>query len=303
VKGKTIRTVLQKKHNELLESITDPEVKKLVKENSIITGGCIASMLLGEKVNDFDYYFTDKETVIAVSEYYAKKFTELNPDKPAPRVTVVDDRVRIRIDSAGVTSESQESDYQYFELAYDPTDAANYVNEIMDIVQSDEVADGGKPPYRPVFLTDNAITLSNKVQLVIRFYGSPEEIHSNFDFIHATCWWASKDGRLELPARALESLLARELIYNGSKYPMASIIRTRKFIKRGWSVNAGQYLKMCMQLNELDLTNIEVLEDQLIGMDVAYFMQVLDYIRERQQNDNDFKLTSAYLIEVVDRMF
>lgn len=157
--------------------------------------------------------------------------------------------------------------------------------------------------YRPVFLSDNAITLSNKVQLVIRFFGTPEEIHSNYDFMHCTSYWVAKTGELVLPAVALEALLTRELVYNGSKYPLASIIRTRKFIQRGWSVNAGQYLKMCLQLNELDLENIEVLEDQLIGMDAAYFKQVLDYIKNRQEEDPEFKLTSAYLIEIIDRMF
>lgn len=292
--------MLAKKHKEFVDSIEDEDVRKLVKKNSIITGGCITSMLLREKVSDFDYYFTDFETVKAVARYYVKKFIEANPDKKIPMVVVEDDRVRIRIKSAGVTSENQESEYQYFEQA-DPGEPTAYVEEGMEIVKDEQ--DATKPKYRPVFMSDNAITLSNKIQLVIRFYGSPEEIHTNYDFIHATCWWSSKDGHLELPAKALEAILTRELVYQGSKYPLASIVRSRKFIQRGWTINAGQYLKMAMQLNELDLTNIEVLEDQLTGMDVAYFMQVLNYIKERKEEDADFKLTSAYLIEIIDRMF
>jgi hypothetical protein len=42
-------------------------------------------------------------------------------------------------------------------------------------------------------------------------------------------------------------------------------------IQRGWTVNAGEILKMLFQVSELDLKNIEVLEEQLIGVDVAYF--------------------------------
>src|SRR5699024_9904883 len=41
--------------------------------------------------------------------------------------------------------------------------------------------------FEPVFLTTNAISLKGKIQLVIRFYGEPEQIHDNYDFIHATC--------------------------------------------------------------------------------------------------------------------
>ena len=61
----------------------------------------------------------------------------------------------------------------------------------------------------------------------------------------------------------------------GSKYPLCSIIRTRKFIQRGYTINAGQYLKMAMQLNELDLKDVSVLQDQLIGVDSAYFDMVI----------------------------
>ncbi len=57
-----IKKVLQQKHEDFVLSIKDERVQKLVKENSIITGGCITSMLLNEKVNDFDYYFTDLES-------------------------------------------------------------------------------------------------------------------------------------------------------------------------------------------------------------------------------------------------
>ncbi len=96
----------------------------------------------------------------------------------------------------------------------------------------------------------------------------------------------------------MEALLARELRYQGSLYPLCSIIRTRKFIKRGYTINAGQYLKMCMQLNELDLTDVDVLEDQLTGVDVAYFYQVIKYIR-----DNKIDITTAYIVEVINRIF
>jgi hypothetical protein len=89
----------------------------------------------------------------------------------------------------------------------------------------------------------------------------------------------------------------------GSKYPLCSIIRTRKFINRGWHINAGQYLKMCLQLNELDLNNIDVLEDQLIGVDSAYFMMLIDSIRNKQLTDDNFELNNSYIISIIDKIF
>ena len=300
MKAKTIKAVLTKKHKEFIATIQDEEVRELVRKNSIITGGSIVSMLLGEKVNDFDYYFTNKETVSAVTNYYVNKFNELNPDKdPKPVVVETENRVRIRVQSAGVASEGQKSEYQYFETV-DPTEGTNFIDEVMDVLKKEQEE---KQSYRPIFLSDNAITLSGKIQLVIRFYGEPEEIHDNYDFAHAMCYWRSENNHLDLPRNSLEAIITKELVYKGSKYPLASIIRTRKFIQRGWSVNAGQYLKMCLQINELDLKDVKVLEDQLTGMDAAYFVQVLSQIKKRMDEDENFKLTSAYLIEVIDRMF
>lgn len=98
---------------------------------------------------------------------------------------------------------------------------------------------------------------------------------------------------------ALEALLARELRYVGSKYPLCSMIRVRKFVARGWSINAGQILKMAMQISALDLTDVKVLEDQLTGVDAAYFMEVMAKLKASDPE----KVNSAYLIEIVDRMF
>ncbi len=147
--------------------------------------------------------------------------------------------------------------------------------------------------------TTNAITLANKVQVVLRFYGEPDEIHENYDFEHCMSYWQSWDRQLVLRPASLEALLARELRYVGSKYPLCSIIRTRKFIQRGWSINAGQLLKMAMQLNALDLEDLAVLEDQLIGVDTAYFVEIIEKLKARDTN----RVDSAYLLEIIDRIF
>jgi hypothetical protein len=102
-----------------------------------------------------------------------------------------------------------------------------------------------------------------------------------------------------LHAAALESLLSKELRYVGSKYPICSVFRLRKFVARQWTINAGQILKMVMQIGELDLTDMRVLEDQLVGVDVAYFIQVIAALKEK----DPVKVNAAYLCEILDRMF
>ena len=69
MKIKTINKVITNKVNEWLESIEDKKLRYEIKDNIIVTGGCIASMLLKEKVNDYDIYFRDLKTTYKVAKY------------------------------------------------------------------------------------------------------------------------------------------------------------------------------------------------------------------------------------------
>ena len=84
---------------------------------------------------------------------------------------------------------------------------------------------------------------------------------------------------------------------------MSSFIRARKFIKRGWHINAGSMLKTCLQISQLDLLNINVLEEQLTGVDTAYFVQIIDDLRKKQEKDPEFTVSMPYLTTLIDRMF
>lgn len=303
-----ISRILEKKHNDFIESIEDERVRDLINKNSIITGGSIVSLLLKEQVKDFDYYFTNQETVEAVASYFINIFNNNHPEiKNQPHLFVENGRVKIVVQSAGIVSESTDnSKYQYFESRPDE-EGMDYVDAVTQADESDskpmDDMDKEKGRYRPVFMSSNAITLSDKIQLVIRFYGEPEEIHKNYDFVHCCNYWTSKDAKLVLNPDALESILTRELQYQGSFYPLCSVIRTRKFLKRGWHINAGQYLKMCFQISELDLTDLQVLEEQLTGVDAAYFYQVIEYCKKRSEEDKEFKITAPYLISIIDKIW
>lgn len=290
MKAKTIKAVIAKKMSEWWKSIDDEAVRKLAEENTIVTGGCIASMLLRETVSDFDAYLRTKEAAAALANYYVKKFSESQQHPMA--VSVEDDRIRITTQSGsrGETAGDIKTlnDPGSIEDAYEETEEKALATE-----------DDGKPKFRPVFISTNAITLSHKVQVVLRFFGEPHDIHKNYDFVHCTNYWSSWDKELILHKDALESLLSKELRYVGSKYPVCSVFRLRKFIARQWTINAGQVLKMCMQISALDLTDIKVLEDQLTGVDVSYFIQVIEKLKE---NDPE-KVNAAYLVEIIDRMF
>lgn len=290
MKKKTVAKVISQKIASWKASIDDPAIQAIVQKSTIVTGGCIASMLLKEPVNDFDIYLRSKTAAEALAGYYVKKFNERTGN--SLKVSVEEDRVRIVVESGhrGATA----GDVQTLTNPGEIEDTYEAMQECA-LEETPERA----ASYVPTFLSTNAITLSGKVQIVLRFFGDPEVIHQNYDFIHCTNYWKSWDDELVLNQSALESLLSRELIYVGSKYPVCSVFRLRKFIKRNWTINAGQILKMCYQISELDLTDIRVLEDQLTGVDVSYFAMLIDQLKERHTE----KVNAGYLVEIINRMF
>lgn len=293
--SKNIGKALNAKLNDWLKNIGDEEIKKVIKENAIITGGALVSLLQGEQPNDYDVYFKTHDSCLAVANYYAKTWNEAHPEKS--QVEIQDDNSRITcfVRSVGAVMEDGESG---IDDSTEPQDETEH-----DVSETEEEQKEEKPKYRPRYFSSNAISLSDKIQIVIRFYGSVEEIHENYDFVHCTCSYDFAENKVNLPGRALEAIINKELYYTGSKYPLCSIIRSRKFIMRGWRINAGQYLKMCLQLNELDLKDLNVFKDQLTGVDSAYFEQAISMIIARKEKEPDFQIDNTYLFEIINRIF
>jgi len=305
-KRRGIKKEAKDKIDEWLLTIDNAEVIGAIKKDIILTGGSICSMLMGDKVNDFDFYFKTKETTELVAKYYVDKFNESHKEKLkegtisyTPEVRTeqienikgeVEDRVIIFIKSAGVVSEEQD-EYGYFEMMGE--------EDAIKFAESFKEKEDSKEKYRVTFLSQNAITLSDKVQIVIRFYGQPDQIHNNYDFVHAKCYYDYDKDHLELNSQALECMLSYSLVYEGSLYPIASIFRMKKFLERGWRITAGQQLKIMWQISEIDLSNPKILREQLTGVDMAYMWQLIQAL----SGVDPAKIDSAYISTIIDKIF
>lgn len=297
---KTITRNVRSKMEDWLKSITDVKLRDDVKANLLVSGGSIASMFLNEDVNDYDVYIQDTGVLKRLTDYYCQKHS-IKAFDGRERDALIETHYgeAIRIWEAKEEGRYQAEGYLFF-ASLKPgqvkmqTGGAGF--------RVDVKKDVAIPPYSPLFFSPNAISLSDDVQIVTRFSGTPEEIHESFDFIHATNYFTFADG-LVTNIEAVESLLTKRLRYQGSKYPLTSIIRSKKFINRGWGISAGEYLKIMFQISELDLTDPEVLEDQLVGVDVAYFARLIAIVRGEQKKNVDFALTSDYLNNLIDRVF
>lgn len=282
---KNIGRVLHRIIENWIESIENEEVREIAKHNTLVTGGALVSLLCGETPNDYDVYFKTREACLAVVRYYAEKWNDEHPDETKVEVYDEDSRVFAFIRSAGIVEDDGIDD------------------ESEPYTECEESKEKSKEKYRVRYIARNAISLSDKIQIVSRFYGSIDEIHKNYDFIHCTCSYDHETSEVRLPEAALTAIINKELYYVGSKYPLCSIIRARKFITRGWTINAGQYVKMCLQLQALDLHDPEVLSEQLTGVDSAYFAQAIDAIREERRGNPSFRPDDTYLFELINKIF
>jgi hypothetical protein len=287
-KRKTIERNISSKMDEWIKTLPE-DLRESVKADYIVTGGAIASMLLGQLPKDYDVYFKTPEIAKKVAEYY---INGLAKDEHASEIGAIieGNRVRVCIKSAGIALGDQKDfeDYQYFE-SLPPEEAEKYFNKYATYIKDDK-------SYKPALITSNAVSLHGHVQLILRFIGAPEEIHKNYDFVHCTNWYTDLGG-LVLQQPALESILSKELKYVGSLYPVCSMFRIKKFIRRGWSITAGEILKICWDISKLDLDDRLVLQEQLIGVDQAYFNQVISLLKEKENIDR------TYLFEVINRVF
>lgn len=266
-----------------------------LKRDTIVTGGCIASMLLGEDINDIDIYFANQETARVVSQYYlAEMNSKLEGNDRVSDWKVIDNDtggVAIFIKSQGIAGEEIEtSQYQYFEMLE--------LNAIDEFFEKYRAKFDKERKHAVRMMTSNAITLNNGIQIILRFAGDPATIHENFDFVHATNYWTEKTG-VVYKIDALKALLQRRLIYVGSKYPVSSLFRIRKFLKRGFTISAGEITKIAYDVSKLDLDDPKVLHDQLVGVDYAYFREVISILSK----NSDRQLDRTYLFSIIEQVF
>ena len=293
---KTIQRIITNKLEDWLSSISDEELRNKVKANILLSGGSITSLFQNIEVNDYDIYIKDPDVLSSLIMYYSNL---------VGGVTILDGRYKERLVEE-ILNAYDVSEIKDVNNSFAISVRNLKENQIKLFFESGDDKGGKKcekptdenAKYYPVFMSPNAISLSDDIQIVTRFYGDNVEIHKTFDFVHATNYFTFDTG-LVTNLAAVESILTKQLGYQGSLYPLTSIIRMKKFTNRGWSINAGEMLKMMFQVSELNLKDPDVLEEQLIGVDVAYFGTLIEVLRGVPSE----KLTSAYLNTIIDKVF
>ena len=116
------------------------------------------------------------------------------------------------------------------------------------------------------YITGNAISLNNKIQIVTSKHGSISEIQDTFDFLHCFCSYDKSKSELIMPDNSLECIVNKTLKYVGTKFPVKAMIRISKFVQRGYTMEIEEYLKIACQISKLDMSNKETFIEQADGL-------------------------------------
>lgn len=211
MKQKKIKKLLEHIIIDLASNIKNPRIRNIIQFGSYITGGSIASLIAGDKVNDYDFYFYNSADAEEVRRYFQ-----------------------------------------------------NYKDE-----------DNGK--YKLNLITENSINLSENIQLITKFAGSHDEVVSKFDWLHIRSVFyydkATNSYELSIPEDTYRLICEKDLVYTGSDYPLSSLIRLRKYMRKGWNVSTATITQIAMEVvmafreNDSTLIDVDTLVHHLNGVD------------------------------------
>lgn len=125
-----------------------------------------------------------------------------------------------------------------------------------------------------IYETNNALTLSRKLQIITKFIGTPEQIAGTYDWEHCKAYWEPdivnpnyNVGKFVYLGDSLECIANRRLKYcpESSYYKLCAVSRMIKFQKRGWQIDLASLLKLIKDVGSLDLEDKKVIEHELQG--------------------------------------
>lgn len=73
---------------------------------------------------------------------------------------------------------------------------------------------------------------------------------------------------------------ARRIVYTGSEFPISSLVRVNKYLRKGYTISSEQLVKISMSIHSLKIESAEALKSQLMGIDILYLRDKLNGITD-----------------------
>lgn len=136
-------------------------------------------------------------------------------------------------------------------------------------------------------------------QLICAEFGRPEEVIAKFDF--SCCMGAWVDSGFILDPLFMKHCAQRRLVFNANAgFPICSLWRAMKFVRRGWKLPGTEAIKLGLAINHLNIKDRKELKRQLMGIDTLFLKELTDALEQQSDVKYDFLEAVDFIMKFVD---
>lgn len=131
---------------------------------------------------------------------------------------------------------------------------------------------------------------------------NPLDIITHFDY--TICMGAFDLDSMEfiLHNKFLEHVAGRELCYNiYGKYPLSSLFRLRKYLKKGYTISGTEIIKLGLSINALQMKTYHDLKAQLQGIDTLFLKELTDTLLKPEYAEKEYDFDT--FMNLIDSYF
>jgi len=149
--------------------------------------------------------------------------------------------------------------------------------------------------FKKVFTSPNAISYK-KDKICIQLIIMPEliglgcdKLLEGFDFTICMGAFSMKEDRFYHNEDFLIDLSEKRLVFNiKAKYPMASMYRVLKYIKKGYKISGLEIVKISLSIHNLKMNSYKDLRKQLMGIDTLFLKELTDSLLSKDKDDLEY---------------
>jgi hypothetical protein len=161
----------------------------------------------------------------------------------------------------------------------------NKVNNILDKKKIDKAV---ITDCASTFKLENCIIQS--IMLNDMVVEKAEELFLKFDFTICQAAYNFNTKEMILGENFLKHLSQRRLVFNtNTEYPLASLFRVKKFMKRGFNISGTDMIKIGLKVHSLNIYNYQELKKQILGVDTLFLKELLDTLQSDEYAEKKYE--------------
>lgn len=220
------------KYHRLTRAIPKMILEQMSENHALIAGGAVTSVFSETPISDYDVYFYNTSDLNSFLEYLRTLESKLGEKIKVKTVNSSLNAVTFEVTSMNWGSETDDNKI------------------LLQVIQKCTVGDyATQSDYNPVPLLES------------------------FDFTICMAALDIQSEQFILYKDFLTHLCARRLVFNTKvmKYPICSLHRMLKYIKKGFNISGVEVIKIAIAINQVNMSTWEDFRNQLMGMDTAVF--------------------------------